>query len=242
MSTPSETDFWVKGLERAVKQGWFSSLTAMAYNPRLDRLAVAGGGGHALLLDLRTLEAIEPRKLESGIRSLCFAENGNLYAGLDNGSVASITVLGAQLLTAKISRKPIVSLLWTEDYGLIAASEDRQLRRLHPGTLHAFAASDKQRWVGHDLALLDDQQQLVVSGNDNNLHLIDPEQLAPLLVLHAGAAPQTHNTAGHGQIATAGHDGTVTILNSSSHSQTCSLPIASGELAGVQIVADQPAS
>ena len=38
----TEPDFWVKGLERSVRQGWFSSLTAMAYSQALDLLAVAG--------------------------------------------------------------------------------------------------------------------------------------------------------------------------------------------------------
>jgi hypothetical protein len=240
MATPSEADFWVKGLERAVKQGWFSSLSAMAYDSRQDRLAVAGGGGHVLLLDLRSLEAIEPRKLEAGIRSLCFADNGHLYAGLENGSVAPITSQGIHSLNARISRKPITALLWSLDYGLIAASKDRHLRRLHPATLEVDALSEKQRWVGHDFAPIAEAQQLVVSGTDNNLHLIDPELLAPLLVLHTSAAPQTHNTEGFGRIATADQDGTVTIIDSSSHTQTCALPIADGALAGVQIATEDP--
>ena len=82
--------------------------------------------------------------------------------------------------------------------------------------------------------------QLVVSGSDNNLHLVDPDSLAPLLVLHSGAARQTHNAAGHGQIATAGQDGTVTLLDAGAHTQTCVLPIASETLAGLQIPTGQP--
>lgn len=73
MATSEEPDFWVKGLDRSVKHGWFSSLTAMAYSQNFDLLAVAGGGGYVLLLNLRTLDAVEHRKLESGIRS-CASE------------------------------------------------------------------------------------------------------------------------------------------------------------------------
>lgn len=32
MATGEEPDFWVKWLERTIKQGWFSSLTATAYS------------------------------------------------------------------------------------------------------------------------------------------------------------------------------------------------------------------
>jgi len=240
MTTFGEPDFWVKGLERSVKQGWFSSLTAMAYSQAFDLLAVAGGGGHVLLLNLRTLDAVEPRKLESGIRCLCFSAKGSLYAGLDNGSVTNISVQGAQLLAAKISRKAITSLLCTERYGLIAGSEDRRVRQLQPATLAELASTAKLNWAANDLVLLEQNGQLVVSGSDNNLHLVDADSLAPLLVLHSGAARQTHNAAGHGQIATAGQDGTVTLLEAGAHTQTCVLPIASEALAGLQIPSGQP--
>ena len=236
----TEPDFWVKGLERSVRQGWFSSLTAMAYSQALDLLAVAGGGGHVLLLNLRTLDAVEPRKLESGIRSLCFGTEGALYAGLDNGSVATFSAQGAQLLAAKISRKAITSLLCTERFGLIAGSEDRRLRRLQPTTLAELACSAKPCWTANDLVLLEQDDQLVVSGSDNDLHLVDADSLAPLLVLHSGDARQTHIATGHGQIATAGQDGTVTLLDAQAHTQTCVLPIASETLAGLQIPSGQP--
>ena len=52
MTQAIEPDFWVKGFERVIQQGWFSSLTAMAYSPHSDCLAVAGGDGRILLLDL----------------------------------------------------------------------------------------------------------------------------------------------------------------------------------------------
>jgi len=240
MASAVEPDFWVKGLERSVRQGWFSSLTAMAYSQALDLLAVAGGSGHALLLNLRTLDAIEPRIFESGIRCLCFGTEGAIYAGLDNGSVATFSAQGAQLLGAKISRRPIISLFCTDQYGLIVGSEDRRLRRLQPTTLTELASTAKLNWAANDLVLLEQDDQLVVSGSDNNLHLVDPESLAPLLVLHSGSACQTHNAAGHGQIATAGQDGTVTLLDAQAHTQTCVLPIASETLAGLQIPSGQP--
>lgn len=237
----SLTDFWVKGYERLVKQGWFSSLTALAYSKRSDVLAVAGGGGRILLVNLQTLEALEPKKLESGIRSLCFADSGQLFAGLDNGSVVSLSAQGLQLLSAKVSRKPITSVLWSADYGLLLAAEDRRLRRLVPETLEEISTSEKLRWVGHDLELLEPDHQLIAAGSDNNLHLVDPQLLVPLLVIHAGKARQTHNSSGHGQLVTAAQDGTVTILNASTHSQRSMLPIANDELAGVQISDTEPA-
>jgi hypothetical protein len=235
------TDFWVKGFERHVKQGWFASLTALAYLQRGDILVIAGGGGQILLVNLQTLQASEPKKLVSGIRCLCFGQSGQLFVGLDNGSIACLSSQGVQLLSAKISRKPITSLLWSEDYGLLVAAEDRQLRRLAPETLEEICASEKLRWVGHDLALIEQGQQLVAAGSDNNLHLIDPELLAPLLVVHAGTARQTRNSCGHGQLVTAGQDGSVTILDAVTHHQRRVLPIANGNLAGVQIVDAAPA-
>jgi hypothetical protein len=147
---------------------------------------------------------------------------------------------GVQLLSAQVSRKPITSLVWSNDLGLIAASEDRQLRRLKPTTLTEITAPVKQRWVSNDLAVYDHGRQLVAAGSDNNLHLIDPELLAPLLVIHSGNSRQTHNTAGHGHLVTTGLDGTVTILDAGTHNLSCVLPIANGELAGAQIAADQP--
>lgn len=237
----SLTDFWVKGYERLVKQGWFSSLTALAYSKRSDVLAVAGCGGRILLVNLQTLEALEPKKLESGIRSLCFADSGHLFAGLDNGKVVSLSAQGLQLLSAKVSRKPITSVLWSADYGLLVAAEDRRLRRLAPETLEEISSSEKLRWVGHDLELLEPDHQLIAAGSDNNLHLVDPQLLVPLLVIHAGKARQTHNSSGHGQLVTAAQDGTVTILNASTHSQRSMLPIANDELAGVQISDTEPA-
>ena len=241
MTRSYSSDFWVKGFERLVKQGLFSSLSALAYSQRGDVLAVAGGGGQILLVNLQTFEALEPKKLESGIRSLCFAESGQLFVGLDNGSVVSLSARGAPLLTIKVSRKPITSVLWSADHGLFVASEDRVLRRLNPNTLEEITASEKLRWVGHDLALIEQDQQLVASGSDNNLHLIDPELLAALLVIHAGTARQTHNSSGHGQLVTAGQDGMATILDADTHGQRSVLPIASGELAGVQIADKEPA-
>ena len=241
MPDSSPCDFWVKGYERLIKQGWFASLTALAYSQRGDVLAVAGGGGQMLLVNLQTLEKFETKKLESGIRCLCFSQSGQLFVGLDNGNVVSLSARGAQLLSAKISRKPITSLLWSADYGLFVAAEDRQLRRLSPSTLEEIATSDKLRWVSHDLALIEQDHQLVAAGSDNNLHLIDPKRLAPLLVIHAGTARQTRNSSGHGQLVTAGQDGTVTILDAGTYSQRSVLPIANGELAGVQIADAEPA-
>lgn len=240
MTPAIETDFWVKGFERVIQQGWFSSLTAMAYSPHNDCLAVAGGDGRILLLNLRTLECTEPRKLESGIRALCFADSGHLLAGLQSGCIVSISSQGVRLLSAQVSRKPITALACTDAYGLIAASEDRQLRRLHPSTLMESTAPVKQGWVGNDLAWLDHGSQLVVAGSDNNLHLIDPELLAPLLVVHAGTSRQTHTTAGHGLLVTAGQDGVVTLLDAGTHLPACLLPIANGALAGAQIAENQP--
>ncbi len=241
VSDSSLTDFWVKGYERLVKQGWFSSLTALSYSERSDVLAVAGRGGRILLVNLQALEALEPKKLESGIRSLCFADSGQLFAGLDNGSVVSLSAQGLQLLSAKVSRKPITSVLWSADYGLLVAAEDRRLRRLVPETLEEISTSEKLRWVGQDLELLEPDQQLIVAGSDNNLHLVDPQLLAPLLVIHAGTARQTHNSSGHGHLVAAAQDGTVTILNAGTHSQRSVLPIANDELAGVQISDREPA-
>jgi WD40 repeat protein len=192
-------------------------------------------------VNLQTLEKFEPKKLESGIRCLCFVPSGQLFVGLDNGSVVSLSVRGAQLLSSKISRKPIRSLLWSGAYGLFVAAEDRHLRLLAPSTLEEIAISEKLRWVSHDLALIDQDQQLVAAGSDNNLHLIDPQLLAPLLVIHAGTARQTRNSSGHGQLVTAGQDGTVTILDAGTHSRRSVLPIANGELAGVQIADAEPA-
>ncbi len=240
MPDSSLTDFWVKGYERLVKQGWFASLTALAYHQRDDILAIAGGGGQILLVNLQTLQASEPKKLESGIRCLCFGQSGQLFVGLDSGSIACLSSQGLQRLSDKISRKPIASLLWSADYGLLVAAEDRQLRRLAPESLEEICASEKLRWVGHDLALIEQGQQLVAAGSDNNLHLIDPELLAPLLVIHAGTARQTRNSSGHGQLVTAGQDGSVTILDAATHVQRSVLPIANSELAGVQIVDGEP--
>lgn len=240
MTQAIEPDFWVKGFAWVIQQGWFSSLTAMAYSPHTDCLAVAGGDGRILLLDLRSLECTEPRRLESGIRALCFAGSGHLLAGLQSGAIVSISHQGVQLLSAQVSRKPITALACSDVFGLIAASEDRQLRRLNPATLMESTAPVKQRWVGHDLAWLDHGRQLVVAGSDNNLHLIDPELLAPLLVIHAGTSRQTHTTAGHGQLVTAGQDGVVTLLDAGTHLPACQLPIANGQLAGAQIAENQP--
>ena len=194
-----------------------------------------------LLVNLQTLEKFEPKKLESGIRCLCFAPSGQLFVGLDNGRVVSLSARGAQLLSGKISRKPIISLLWSGDYGLFVAAEDRRLCLLAPSTLEEIAISEKLRWVSHDLALIEQDQQLVAAGSDNNLHLIDPELLAPLLVIHAGTARQTRNSSGHGQFVTADQDGTVTILDAGTYSQRSVLPIANSELAGVQIADAEPA-
>ncbi len=240
MTQAIETDFWVKGFERVIQQGWFSSLTAMAYSPHTDCLAVAGGDGRILLVDLRTLECTEPQKLDSGIRALSFTGSGHLVAGLQSGAIVSISLQGIQLLSAQVSRKPITALSTAGDFGLIAASEDRQLRRLNPATLMESTAPVKQRWVGNDLAWLDPGRQLVVAGSDNNLHLIDPELLAPLLVIHAGTSRQTHTTAGHGQLVTAGQDGVVTLLDAGTHLPYCLLPIANCQLAGAQIAANRP--
>ena len=82
---------------------------------------------------------------------------------------------------------------------------------------------------------------MVAAGNDNNLHLIDPESLTPLLVIHTGTDRQTHSSSGHNQLATASQDGTVTILDAGTHSQLSVLPIANKELAGVQIAKSDPA-
>ena len=240
MPVPIESDFWVKGFDRLVKQGWFASLTALAYSHQGDVLAVAGGGGQILLVNLQSLETTEPKKLVSGIRSLCFAQTGQMFIGLDNGDVVSMSVQGAQLLSARISRKPITSILSSPDYGLFVASEDRQLRRLHPDSLAEISASQKLRWVAHDLTLSERDRQLFAAGSDNNLHLIDPDTLTPLLVIHAGAARQTHNSSGHGNLVTAGQDGTVTVLEAGTHSQRSMLPIANSELAGVQVTEGEP--
>lgn len=234
------TDFWVKGLERSVKQGWFASLTAMAYSSSNDVVAAAGGGGHILLLNLRTLGPVEPRKLESGVCCLCFGKNGQLYAGLENGSVVAISAYGAQISSAKISRKPITSLLFTDTYGLVVASKDRRLRRLNPRTLDELTDAVKFSWTTHDLDSLNRGNQLVASGSDNNLHLVDPDSLSPLLVVHPATTRQTHNASGFGQIATAGEDGTVVVLDEKAHTPTCVVPVASEALAGLQIPAYRP--
>lgn len=241
MHDSSLTDFWIKGFERLVKQGWFSSLTAVAYSQCHEALAVAGGGGRLLLLNLQTLKANEPKKFESGVCSLCFADSGQLFAGLNNGSIILLSHKGVQLLTAKVSRKAITSVLWSAAYGLLAAGEDRRLRRFVPETLEEISVSDKLKWVCNDLELIEYEQQLVAASNDNNLNLIDPESLTPLRVIYTGSSRQTHNSSGHSQLVTASQDGTITCLDAGTHSQRNVLPIANEELAGLQIAKKVPA-
>jgi hypothetical protein len=45
----------------------------MTYNQELSLLGEAGGGGHVIPLNLLNLDAIEPRKPESGIYCLFFS-------------------------------------------------------------------------------------------------------------------------------------------------------------------------
>ena len=241
MPNPAVTDFWIKGFERIVKQGWFSSLTVVAYSQHHEALAIAGGGGRIALLNLQTLEVLEPQKIESGVCSLCFSDSGQLFAGLDNGSVISISQKGVQLLSAKVSRKPITSVLWTAAYGLLAAAEDRRLRRFAPETLEEISFSEKLSWICNDLEFIESDQHLVAAGSDKNLHLIDPKNLSPLAVIHYGTSRQTHTSSGHSQLVTASQDGTATILDAGTHSQCSVLPIANEELAGVQIAKTDPA-
>jgi hypothetical protein len=240
MTESHKTDYWVKGLEHDFVQGWFASLTAITFDKKTDCLAFAGARGRILWVDLHTFDFVEPKRTDAGVSCLCFTENCHMIAGLENGSLVRISPQGTHLLTKKISRKSITSLAYSRQFGLIAAAADQTLRRIDPTTLSEIATSEKQRWMTRDLEILDAEKQLLAAGSDNKLHLIDGELLAPLLEIHEANARQTHTTAGHGHLVTAGENGAVTLLDSGSYIQNSVLPIDDETLAGVQIPSEHP--
>ena len=240
MTEANGTDFWLKGFELNVSHGWFTSIRATAFSQDQDHVAVAGDKGHISIINLCTFEVIGPSKLEAGVTCLYFTNKHFLIAGLDNGSIATVSMQGVPLLSKKISKKPITAIIQAKNKDLVVACDDRYLRRLQQDTFSELQRSPKMPWAASDLALSTKGDELFAAGSDHQLHLVDSEYLASFAAVHSGESRLTHNSTNDRYIAYAERSGSITVLDAGSHEQQLNLPVASNELKGLSMAANQP--